>query len=101
MITITNWDKLTRLFRSQIDISELELYYEIAYYYPTLPSNDYYRITLSRISPPQQDHPHNDEYLILCGEQSRWLSKRELQDINNVYDAIIEVVARHDLKINP
>ena len=100
MITIKNWDKLTSMFRSKIDISELELYYEITYYYPTLPSNEYYRITLSRISPPQKDHLHNGEYLILCGDESRWLSKTDLEDINNVYDAIIEVVARHDLKIN-
>ena len=99
MITIKNWDKLTRLFRSQIDIGELELCYEITYYYPTLPSNEYYRITLSRISPPQQDHPHKDEYLMLCGVSEYWLNKKELEDVDSVYQAIVDVVVRHNLKV--
>jgi hypothetical protein len=99
MITIKNWDKLTRLFRSQIDIGELKLYYEITYYYPTLPSNEYYRITLSRISPPQHDHPHKDEYLMLCGVSEYWLNKKELENVNSVYDAIVDVVVRHNLKV--
>ena len=99
MITIKNWDKLTRLFRSQIDIGELELCYEITYYYPTLPSNEYYRITLSRISPPQQDHPHKDEYLMLCGVSEYWLNKKELEDVDSVYEAIVDVVVRHNLKV--
>jgi hypothetical protein len=99
MITIKNWDKLTRLFRSQIDIGELELYYEITYYYPTLPSNEYYRITLSRISPPQQDHPHKGEYLMLCGVSEYWLNKKELEDVDMVYEAIVDVVVRHNLKV--
>ena len=99
MITIKNWDKLTRLFKSQIDIGELELCYEITYYYPTLPSNEYYRITLSRISPPQQDHPHKDEYLMLCGVSEYWLNKKELEDVDSVYEAIVDVVVRHNLKV--
>ena len=99
MITIKNWDKLTRLFRSQVDIGELELCYEITYYYPTLPSNEYYRITLSRISPPQQDHPHKDEYLMLCGVSEYWLNKKELENVDSVYEAIVDVVVRHNLKV--
>ena len=99
MITIKNWDKLTRMFRSQIDIGELELYYEIIYYYPTLPSNEYYRITLSRISPPQHDHPHKDEYLMLCGVSEYWLNKKELEDVDSVYEAIVDVVVRHNIKV--
>jgi hypothetical protein len=99
MITIKNWDKLTRLFRSQIDIGELELYYEITYYYPTLPSNEYYRITLSRMNPPQPDHEHKNEYLMLCGEACYWLSKRELQNVDSVYEAIVDVVVRHNLDV--
>ena len=99
MITIKNWDKLTRLFRSQIDVGELELYYEITYYYPTLPSNEYYRITLSRISPPQKDHPLKDEYLMLCGVSEYWLNKKELEDVDKVYEAIVDVVVRQNIKV--
>jgi hypothetical protein len=99
MITIKNWDKLTRLFRSQIDIGELELYYEIIYYYPTLPSNEYYRITLSRISPPQHDHPNKNKYLMLCGESEYWLTKKQLEDVDAVYEAIVDVVVRHNMKV--
>ena len=99
MIQIQNWDKLTSMFRSQIDISELELYYEIIYYYPTLPSNEYYRITLSRISPPQKGHPHKGEYLMLCGVSEFWLNKEELRDVDTVYEAIVDVVVRHNLKV--
>jgi hypothetical protein len=64
-----------------------------------LPSNEYYRITLSRISPPQQDHPHKDEYLMLCGVSEYWLNKKELENVNSVYDAIVDVVVRHNLKV--
>jgi hypothetical protein len=99
MITIKNWDKLTRLFRSQIDIGELELYYEIIYYYPTLPSNEYYRITLSRISPPQHDHPNKNKYLMLCGESEYWLTKKQLEDVDAVYESIVDVVVRHNMKV--
>jgi hypothetical protein len=97
MITIKNWDKLTRLFRSKLEIRESEMHYLISYYYPTLKTNQYYTITLSRMNPPQQDHPHKTEYLMLCGEQSRWLSKKDLGDIDIVYDAIIEVVTKHNM----
>jgi hypothetical protein len=64
-----------------------------------LPSNEYYRITLSRISPPQQDHPHKDEYLMLCGVSEYWLNKKELEDVDSVYEAIVDVVVRHNLKV--
>ena len=100
MITIKNWGKLIRLFRSKLEIRESEMHYLINYYYPTLKTNQYYVITLSRVNPPYPNHAHRNEYLMLCGEESRWLSKKELEDIDIVYDAIIEVVARHDLKIN-
>jgi hypothetical protein len=97
MITIKNWGKLIRLFRSKLQIRESEMHYLISYYYPTLKTNQYYTITLSRMNPPQQDHPHKTEYLMLCGEQSRWLSKKDLGDIDIVYDAIIEVVTKHNM----
>jgi hypothetical protein len=64
-----------------------------------LPSNEYYRITLSRISPPQQDHPHKDEYLMLCGVSEYWLNKKELEDVDKVYEAIVDVVVRHNIKV--
>jgi hypothetical protein len=64
-----------------------------------LPSNEYYRITLSRISPPQQDHPHKDEYLMLCGVSEYWLNKKELENVDTVYEAIVDVVVRHNLKV--
>ena len=64
-----------------------------------MPSNEYYRITLSRISPPQQDHPHKDEYLMLCGVSEYWLNKKELEDVDSVYQAIVDVVVRHNLKV--
>jgi hypothetical protein len=64
-----------------------------------LPSNEYYRITLSRISPPQKDHPHKDEYLMLCGVSEYWLNKKELENVDSVYEAIVDVVVRHNLKV--
>jgi hypothetical protein len=97
MITIKNWGKLIRLFRSKLQIVESEMHYLISYYYPTLKTNQYYTITLSRMNPPQQDHPHKTEYLMLCGEQYRWLSKKDLGDIDIVYEAIIDVVTRHNM----
>lgn len=99
MITIQNWGKLTRLFKSKLQIIELEQHYLIKYFYPTLPANECYNITLSRVNPPQPDHEHKNEYLMLCGEAAYWLSKRELNNIDAVYEAIIDVAARHTVDI--
>ena len=99
MITIQNWGKLTRLFKSKLQIVELEQHYLIKYFYPTLPANECYNITLSRVNPPQPDHEHKNEYLMLCGEAAYWLSKRELNNIDAVYEAIIDVAARHTVDI--
>ena len=75
------------------------MHYLIRYYYPTLAANEYYTITLSRINPPQQDHPHKDEYLMLCGVSEYWLNKKELEDVDSVYEAIVDVVVRHNIKV--
>jgi hypothetical protein len=99
MITIKNWGKLIKLFRSELKIVEADTHYLIQYYYPSLSSGDYYRITLSRFNPSNPNHEHKNEYLMLCGEQMYWLSKRELKDIDTVYEAIIDVAARHDLDL--
>jgi hypothetical protein len=98
MITIKNWGKLIKIFKSKLEIRESEMHYLIRYYYPTLPCNEYYTITLSRINPPQQDHEHKNEYLMLCGEACYWLSKTELKNIDDVYEAIIDVAARHHIE---
>jgi len=99
MITITNWGKLIRLFKSKLQIIELEQHYLIKYFYPTLPANECYNITLSRVNPPQPDHEHKNDYLMLCGECSYWLSKTELKDVDMVYEAIIDVAARQKYTI--
>jgi hypothetical protein len=99
MITIQNWGKLIKLFRSKLQITELETHYIIKYYYPTLEANDYYVVTLSRFSPPQPDHEHKNDYLVLCGEAAYWLSKTELKNIDAVYEAIVDVVVRHNMKV--
>jgi hypothetical protein len=97
MITIQNWGKLIRLFKSELKIVEEHTHYIIQYYYPTLSSGDYYTITLSRYTPPNPNHEHKNEYLMLCGEQMYWLSKTELRNIDNVYEAIIDVASRHNM----
>jgi hypothetical protein len=97
MITIKNWGKLIKMFRSKLQIRESEMHYLISYYYPTLKPNDYYTITLSRVTPPQPEHLHKDEYLMMCGESKYWLSKKELENVDFVYDAIIDVVTRHNV----
>jgi len=97
MITIQNWGKLIKLFRSELKIVEEHTHYIIQYYYPTLSSGDYYTITLSRVNPPNPNHKHKNEYLMLCGEACYWLSKTELRNIDNVYEAIIDVASRHNM----
>ncbi len=99
MITIENWDKLIRMFRSELKVVEADTHYLIRYYYPTLPTNSYYRITLSRFSPPNPNHEHKNDYLMLCGEIKYWLSKNELKDINTVYEAIVDVTTRHHTEV--
>lgn len=99
MITIKNWGKLIKLFRSELKIVETDTHYLIQYYYPHTSKNNYYNITLSRINPPQPDHEHKNEYLMLCGEAAYWLSKRELKNIDAVYEAIIDVATRHHIEL--
>jgi len=99
MITIKNWDKLIRLFRSELKVVESHTHYLIQYYYPTLSNGDYYGITLSRFNPSQSNHPHKDEYLMLCGDCKYWLSKKELENVDSVYEAIVDVVVRHNMKV--
>jgi len=99
MITIKNWGKLIKSFRSELKIVEEDTHYIINYYYPHLPTGGSYVITLSRVTPPQPNHVHRNEYLMLCGEASYWLSKRELKDVNAVYEAIIDVITRHHIEV--
>ena len=99
MITIKNWGKLIKLFRSKIQIVELEQHYLIKYFYPTLSANEFYEITLCRINPPYPNHAHRNEYLMLCGEADYWLSKNQLKDIDAVYEAIIYVASKHTVNI--
>ncbi len=99
MITIKNWGKLIKSFRSELKIVEEDTHYIIQYYYPHASKNNYYKITLSRFNPPQADHKHKNEYLMLCGEACYWLSKSELKNINAVYEAIIDVATRHHIEV--
>jgi hypothetical protein len=36
---------------------------------------------------------------MLCGVSEYWLNKKELEDVNSVYEAIVDVVVRHNLKV--
>ena len=36
---------------------------------------------------------------MLCGEAEFWLTKQELRDVDFVYNAIVDVVVRHNLKV--
>jgi hypothetical protein len=36
---------------------------------------------------------------MLCGVSEYWLNKKELENVNSVYDAIVDVVVRHNLKV--
>jgi len=99
MITIKNWGKLIKLFRSKLQIVESDMLYVINYYYPSLSSGDYYRITLSRFNPSNKNHEHKNEYLLLCGDCKYWLSRKELKDVDSVYEAIIDVATRHHIEV--
>jgi hypothetical protein len=36
---------------------------------------------------------------MLCGVSEYWLNKKELENVDSVYDAIVDVVVRHNLKV--
>jgi hypothetical protein len=36
---------------------------------------------------------------MLCGEACYWLSKIELQNVDSVYEAIVDVTVRHHIEV--
>jgi hypothetical protein len=36
---------------------------------------------------------------MLCGQTEYWLNKNQLKDVDTVYEAIVDVVVRHNLKV--
>jgi hypothetical protein len=36
---------------------------------------------------------------MLCGVSEYWLNKKELENVDSVYEAIVDVVVRHNLKV--
>jgi hypothetical protein len=36
---------------------------------------------------------------MLCGVSEYWLNKKELEDVDSVYEAIVDVVVRHNIKV--
>jgi hypothetical protein len=36
---------------------------------------------------------------MLCGVSEYWLTKEELKNVDSVYEAIVDVVVRHNLKV--
>jgi hypothetical protein len=36
---------------------------------------------------------------MLCGVSEYWLNKKELEDVDKVYEAIVDVVVRHNIKV--
>jgi hypothetical protein len=37
---------------------------------------------------------------MLCGESEYWLTKKQLEDVDAVYESIVDVVVRHNLNNN-
>jgi hypothetical protein len=36
---------------------------------------------------------------MLCGVSEYWLNKKELENVDSVYEAIVDVVVRHNMKV--
>jgi hypothetical protein len=36
---------------------------------------------------------------MLCGESEYWLTKKQLEDVDAVYESIVDVVVRHNMKV--
>ena len=78
MLTIKNIDKIRLYTKANVKVHDVDWAYifEIDNEFGSKP----YIVTLSRIHPPQINHPHRDWYCMTYEGQQMWLQKKDVLD---------------------
>ena len=79
MLTIHNIDRISNYSSANIVAIQTPLAYifRIDNIYD---DNNFYKVTLSRIHPPQKDHPHRDYYCMTYYNHQMWLRRDDVMD---------------------
>ena len=78
MLTIKNIDKIRLYTKANVKVHDGDWAYifEIDNEFGFKP----YTVTLSRLHPPQNNHPYKDYYCMTYDGQQRWLQKKDMLD---------------------
>ena len=94
MLVIKNIDKIALRLKENVIIEEFELVYRFYIDNPNYLDGKNgiwqpmkWEITLSRIHPPDLNHPHRNYYLLSNGKKQMWLLPNEIT-IDKVVDSI-------------
>ena len=94
MLTRHNIDKIVHRFKENVIIEEFELVYRFYIDNPNYLGGKNgiwqpmkWEITLSRVHPPDIDHPHRNYYLLSNGKKQMWLLPNEIT-LDKIVDSI-------------
>ena len=94
MLVIKGIDKIVHRFKENVIVEEFELVYRFYIDNPNYLDGKNgiwqpmkWEITLSRIHPPDLNHPHRNYYLLSNGQKQMWLLPNEIT-IDKVVDGI-------------
>ena len=94
MLVIKGIDKIVHRFKENVIVEQFELVYRFYIDNPNYLGGKNgiwqpmkWEITLSRIHPPDLNHPHRNYYLLSNGKKQMWLLPNEIT-IDKVVDSI-------------
>jgi len=94
MLIIKNIDKIANRFKVNVMIEQFDLMYRFYIDNPNYLGGKNgvwqpmkWEITLSRIHPPDPNHPHREYYLLSNGQKQMWLLPIEIT-IDKIVDSI-------------
>lgn len=79
MLTIHNIERISNYTSSNIIVDTTNWAY-IFHIENEFDVNNPYTITLSRIHPPQNNHPHKDYYCMTYNQHQMWLQRNDVMD---------------------
>lgn len=78
MLTIHNIETIRAY--SNVNIAIEEITWAYVFWIDNVYGHGPYKVTLSRIHPPQTNHPHRDSYCMTFDNQQMWLQRNDVMD---------------------
>ena len=79
MLTIHNIERIRNYTNANMKVQEIDWAYVFWIDREFAPNNPY-KVTLSRIHPPQINHPHRDYYCMTYEGQQMWVQRPDVMD---------------------